>query len=238
MGTLVVAAILIGSMRDRMELLIARLYDASRTDPLTRLTNRRGFRELLDLELERARRAEGHVTVVAADVDHFKELNDRCGQAAGRRCAAADRHAAHSCMRALDGIARVGGDEFSLILPDRTPHEAFAIAQGLRDRVREEFAARLSRSPSAAGWPAIRSTAGRPPRWCMRPTRRSCGQEGGGDRAVLHSDEVKGADCRPGTPVMWLASDSWRWCSTLPRRWTCASAAAHDIPRPSGATPR
>jgi len=58
MGTLLVAAMLIRVMRDRVELLIARLYDAARTDPLTKLTNRRGFREMLDLELQRARRSE------------------------------------------------------------------------------------------------------------------------------------------------------------------------------------
>jgi hypothetical protein len=64
MGALVVAAVLIGAMRQRTDALIEQLYDAARADPLTGLLNRRGFRELLDLELERARRGEGCVAVV------------------------------------------------------------------------------------------------------------------------------------------------------------------------------
>ncbi len=58
MGTLLVAAIVITTMRVRVELLISRLYDTARTDALTSLANRRGFREMLDLELERARRGD------------------------------------------------------------------------------------------------------------------------------------------------------------------------------------
>src|SRR6202035_698175 len=83
MGTLAVAAALIRVMRERVELLIARLYDAARADPLTKLSNRRGFRELLDLELARARRAQTTVTVVTGDLDHFKEVNDRSGHHVG-----------------------------------------------------------------------------------------------------------------------------------------------------------
>src|SRR5260370_13688806 len=83
MGTLAVAAFLIRSMRERVESLIARLYDAARSDPLTNLSNRRAFRELLDLELARARRSEGGVTVVVGDLDHFKEVNDRSGHQVG-----------------------------------------------------------------------------------------------------------------------------------------------------------
>ncbi|MGA9316129.1 MAG: diguanylate cyclase, partial [Solirubrobacteraceae bacterium] len=72
MGTLLVAAIVIMTMRVRVELLISRLYEAARTDPLTSLSNRRGFRELLDLELERARRGETEMTVLVGDLDRFK----------------------------------------------------------------------------------------------------------------------------------------------------------------------
>ena len=73
MGTLLVAAVLIGSMRARAESLIERLYDAARTDPLTKLSNRRGFREHLDLELERARRGNMQVSVVMGDVDQLSK---------------------------------------------------------------------------------------------------------------------------------------------------------------------
>jgi len=140
MGTLVVAAMLIRSLRERVELLIARLYDAARTDPLTRLSNRRGFRELLDLEVERARRARGQMTLVVGGLDHFKEVNDRSGQRVGD---AALRRAAHVLAegkRTIDGLARVSGEEFALILPDTDVHSAFVLAERLREALREEFA--------------------------------------------------------------------------------------------------
>ncbi len=83
MGTLLVGAIVIMTMRVRVELLISRLYDSARTDPLTGLSNRRGFRELLDLELERARRGNTETTVLVGDLDRFKEVNDRSGHQVG-----------------------------------------------------------------------------------------------------------------------------------------------------------
>lgn len=140
MGSLLVAAILIRSMRERTELLIARLYDAARTDPLTKLLNRRGFRELLDLELERARRGKGQMTMLVGDVDHFKEVNDRSGHRVGDAALQRVARLLGEGKRTIDALARVGGEEFALILPDTDPHNAFAIAERLRDAVREEFA--------------------------------------------------------------------------------------------------
>ena len=83
MGTLLVGAMVIMVMRARVELLIARLYDAARTDPLTKLSNRRGFREQLDLELERARRHGSAMTVLVGDLDDFKDVNDLRGHHVG-----------------------------------------------------------------------------------------------------------------------------------------------------------
>jgi diguanylate cyclase (GGDEF)-like protein len=140
MGTLLVAAILIRSMRERVELLIANLYDAARTDPLTKLPNRRGFRELLDLELERARRGRGKMTLVVGDMDHFKEVNDRSGHRAGDAALQRVARLLQDGKRAIDGLARVGGEEFALILPDTDLHAALTIAERLRCEVRDEFA--------------------------------------------------------------------------------------------------
>jgi len=139
MGTLLVAAMLIRSMRERAELLIARLYDAARTDPLTQLPSRRGFRELLDLELERARRAHGKMTLLVADMDHFKEVNDRSGHKVGDAALQRVARVLEQGKRTIDGVARVGGAQFALILPDTDPHSAFAIAERLRCELRDEF---------------------------------------------------------------------------------------------------
>ena len=139
MGTLLVAAVLIRSMRERVELLIASLYDAARTDPLTKLANRRGFRELLDLELERARRGTGKMTLVVGDMDHFKEVNDRFGHGAGDAALQRVARLLQDGKRGIDGLARVGGEEFALILPGTDLHAALAVAERLRGEVRDEF---------------------------------------------------------------------------------------------------
>ncbi len=140
MGTLLVAAILIRSMRERADLLIASLYDAARTDLLTKLPNRRGFRELLDLELERARRGTGQMALIVGDIDHFKEVNDRSGHRVGDAALQRAARLLEAGKRAIDGLARVGGEQFALILPDSDQHSAFAIAERLRCALRDEFA--------------------------------------------------------------------------------------------------
>jgi diguanylate cyclase (GGDEF)-like protein len=127
-------------MRGRVGSLIERLYDTARTDPLTDLPNRRGFRELLDLELERARRRESHLTVLVGDLDHFKEVNDRSGHHVGDAVLARVARLLESSKRTIDAAARVGGEEFTLILPDTDGREAFVVAERLRNEVETTFA--------------------------------------------------------------------------------------------------
>lgn len=131
-GTLTVAAVVIRAMRERVELLIGRLYDAARTDPLTMLANRRGFRELLDLELARARRSELSMTLLVGDLDHFKEVNDRVGHQAGDAVLRRVADVLERGRREVDGVARLGGEEFALVLPDTDAHGALIIAERLR----------------------------------------------------------------------------------------------------------
>jgi diguanylate cyclase (GGDEF)-like protein/putative nucleotidyltransferase with HDIG domain len=140
MGTLLVGAMVIMVMRARVELLIARLYDAARTDPLTKLSNRRGFRELLDLELERARRSGTAMGVLVGDLDDFKDVNDRSGHHIGDLALQRVAGLLREGKRQLDGAARVGGEEFALIVPDTEPNDAFALSERLRLALTEEFA--------------------------------------------------------------------------------------------------
>jgi diguanylate cyclase (GGDEF)-like protein/putative nucleotidyltransferase with HDIG domain len=193
MGAPAVAALVIRTMRDHVELLIARLYDAARTDPLTKLANRRGFRELLDLELERARRSGAPMTVLVGDVDHFKEVNDRSGHHVGD--AALQRVAAvlQSGARQIDAAARVGGEEFALILPDTDAKGAFTLAERLRCSIRDEFAQEtvpITISFGIAGHPAHGETAAS----LLRAADEAlyCAKESGRNRTVLHSPALRG----------------------------------------------
>ena len=192
MGTLTVAAILIRLMRERVELLIARLYDAARADPLTTLSNRRGFRERLDLELERARRGECQMTVVVGDLDHFKEVNDRSGHHVGDAALQRVARVLDGGKRQLDGVARVGGEEFALILPDTDDHGAFVIAERLRCALREEFlgdAVPITISFGVASYPEHGETAAALLRAADEALYAAKGS--GRNRTVLHSPALR-----------------------------------------------
>jgi diguanylate cyclase (GGDEF)-like protein/putative nucleotidyltransferase with HDIG domain len=199
MGTLLVAAILVRSMRQRGELLIARLYDAARADPLTKLSNRHGFRELLDLEIERARRGESRMTIVVGDLDNFKEVNDRSGRHLGDIALQRVGRLFDQRKRQIDGLARVGGERFALILPDTDEHAAFVIAERLRTELRNEFATDavpLTISFGVASYPAHGQTAGSLLRGADEALYAAKGS--GRNRTVLHHEALRHALLKAG----------------------------------------
>lgn len=92
-------------------------------DGLTGVFNRAYFDSQFPLELERARRSQGPLTLVLADLDHFKAVNDRYGHPAGDRVLRMMARRLQDALRRIDHVCRVGGEEFALILTD-TPAEA------------------------------------------------------------------------------------------------------------------
>jgi diguanylate cyclase (GGDEF)-like protein/putative nucleotidyltransferase with HDIG domain len=201
MGTLTVAALLIRHMRERVQSLISSLYEAARTDPLTGLTNRRGFRESLDFELERARRAEAPLAVLLGDIDHFKEVNDRCGHHVGDAALRRVARVLGEGKRVIDGLARVGGEEFALVLPDTDAHRAFVLAERMRRQLAEEFAAdsvALTISFGVAAYPDQGETAAA----LLRTADEALygAKRGGRNMTVIHSDALREAASRaPGS---------------------------------------
>ncbi len=193
MGTLGVGAVVISVMRGRAETLITRLYDSARSDSLTRLPNRRGFREVLDLELARARRRDGRVTVIVGDLDHFKEVNDRCGHQVGDAALQRVARLLARGKREIDALARVGGEEFALVLPDTDPHGSFVIGERLRCEVRAEFrgdTVPLTISFGVASYPRDGETAAA----LLRATDEAlkAAKSNGCDRTMLHSAAMRG----------------------------------------------
>ncbi|HTA05618.1 MAG TPA: GGDEF domain-containing protein, partial [Solirubrobacteraceae bacterium] len=194
MGTLAVLALVIRVLRTRVDVLIARLFDAARKDPVTRLANRHGFRELLDLELARARRRDGKLTVIVGDLDHFKEVNDRSGHKVGDLALQRAARLLERGKRDVDAVARVGGEEFALVLPDTEEHGAFVIAERLRSELSEEFAAdavALTISFGVAAYPRDGMTAAA----LLRATDDAlrAAKAHGGDRTMLHSPAMRDA---------------------------------------------
>jgi len=119
------------SANDNLELLSAQ-------DPLTGVANRRGFERSLNLEWKRAQRQGSPLSLLMADIDHFKAYNDRYGHQAGDHCL--QRVAAllqAQVQRPPDLVARYGGEEFVIILPETNIEGAYALAEAIRDGVRD-----------------------------------------------------------------------------------------------------
>jgi len=122
----------------------------SNLDGLTGIANRRMFDQTLETEWNRARRTGTHLSLVLADIDHFKQLNDASGHQMGDECLkliAAEL--AKAARRATDLVARFGGEEFALILPGTDPLQAAQLAESARLGV-ERLGILYSNQPAGA----------------------------------------------------------------------------------------
>ena len=105
------------------------------TDDLTRLYNSRYLNQALRRETKRASRSGRPLSLLFLDLDGFKTVNDNHGHLAGSKALAETATIVRGCARETDIVARFGGDEFALILPDTGREGAFSVAGRIRDRV-------------------------------------------------------------------------------------------------------
>lgn len=127
----------VAARTEELELANEQLDTLARTDPLTGLFNRRELDEALHREWHRALRHGSPITALMMDVDYFKAFNDSQGHKAGDQCLAEmGKILLSHCRRATDLAARVGGEEFVLLLPDTRPTEARQIGQQLLREIR------------------------------------------------------------------------------------------------------
>ena len=115
--------------------LIDALVDLSSRDALTGLANRRTFDVALAREIDRVARSGEPALLLTLDIDHFKRINDTHGHAAGDEVLKAVAVALTETVRPMDLVARVGGEEFSIILPNCPPAFGETVAERLRRRV-------------------------------------------------------------------------------------------------------
>lgn len=119
----------------------ARSYECalkkSMHDDLTRLYNRRFFRECAEHELSKARRNNEPLSLLLLDLDFFKSINDRYGHAFGDQVLEKMAAILKDCGRQSDVVARYGGEEFVALLPDTNQRGAWHIAEKIRSRIEE-----------------------------------------------------------------------------------------------------
>jgi len=113
----------------------ARLFESATYEGLTGLLRREAILEQLDRELERALRYGRPLTIAMADLDHFKDVNDRHGHLAGDSLLRRMSQILAGGLRSTDWIGRYGGEEFLLVLPETGMEGAAAVAEKIRDRV-------------------------------------------------------------------------------------------------------
>lgn len=116
----------------------------SMTDPVTGVANRKLFDLSLKQMIDHAARADTLLSLVLADIDRFKEFNDRFGHQVGDDVLRLVAFAIKSSVRGGDLVARYGGDEFVVILPRTSAKDAFAVGENIRRAVMEKELVRRS----------------------------------------------------------------------------------------------
>ncbi len=124
-------------LKTEQDLLAAQeeLVRLAHTDYLTGIHNRRFFMQRLSEEVERVRRHGSQLSVLLFDLDYFKNVNDQCGHAAGDQILKAVADVTVAVKRITDIAARIGGEEFALLLPETDQTGAVSTAQRLRQTI-------------------------------------------------------------------------------------------------------
>ena len=202
-------------------------------DFLTGLFNRRYFDRALEHELDRSRRYGSAGSILLVDLDHFKEVNDRLGHAAGDDLLKSVAATLKQHVRKTDVLARFGGDEFAILLPQTDEHQAQHVAEGLSRRC----AKRPSRSawrgcpcPRASAWRGWRAA---PPNSCSPTSTARCTTPRA--LAATASSTVRGRDSpqRHGRPA---ARSNSRGCARPSRPTVCACTASPSSTSKPGQT--
>jgi diguanylate cyclase (GGDEF)-like protein len=109
----------------------------STLDPLTQVLNRRGFADVYDRERALLKREAGMMSLLSIDLDYFKAINDRHGHAVGDKVLMEVARIIRKVLRSSDHLARFGGEEFVVLLPDTGLERAQAIAERIREALKK-----------------------------------------------------------------------------------------------------
>lgn len=141
LGTLMLPIFTMGAIMMVHDRMMSKAIEDANHDFLTGAWSRRAFFEFATRELTRARRMQRSLSLLVFDVDHFKRINDTHGHAAGDRVLVEIVARAELEIRSMDYIARMGGEEFAVLLPEVDAAAAIAVAERLRIRLGTQTAA-------------------------------------------------------------------------------------------------
>jgi diguanylate cyclase (GGDEF)-like protein len=142
MLTIGVTCTMVAHLRQRVHALVGRLSDAARADPLTGLPNRRAYDEVISHELARSDRSGQPFALVLGDIDHFKRVNDEYGHPTGDDVLCRVAAELKRSERRVDVAARLGGEEFALVLPNTNGFGAYLVAERTRRSLQTAFQGR------------------------------------------------------------------------------------------------
>jgi two-component system, cell cycle response regulator len=120
------------SLEHSLKEALAQKRHLSLTDPLTGAANRRHFLKRLTSELRQAHRTDGQLRLLCLDIDHFKQINDRYGHAGGDAVLQEFVRRVNSHLNITDWCARIGGEEFVVVLGGCTAERAVEVAEAIR----------------------------------------------------------------------------------------------------------
>jgi len=115
--------------------LYQKMEELSITDDLTKLFNTRYLDRTLEIEINRSNRHRTSLSLIFMDVDHFKTINDNYGHLVGSKLLVEMGQLLIKCLRTVDIVARYGGDEFVIVLPQTPPTNAVQIAERIRKSI-------------------------------------------------------------------------------------------------------
>jgi diguanylate cyclase (GGDEF)-like protein len=134
--TVVLVGISVWHYATQTEIMAEAIYKQATHDHLTGLLNRRAFDAALENEIDRAGRSGNWLSLILADVDHFKNFNDRYGHIAGDHALKIVAEKLQSRFtRSSDSVGRWGGEEFAVILPFTNPEQAERLANEIREEI-------------------------------------------------------------------------------------------------------
>jgi diguanylate cyclase (GGDEF)-like protein len=148
-GILMIFAVITGMLSGLLVFLYQKLLNKAKilkkfkelasTDKLTELYNRNYLEPFLESEIDAANKTNQQISMIMVDMDHFEEINDNYGHVVGDHVLTIFAQVVLKCIRKTDIIARYGGDEFIIVLPNTDTDTAGTIAERLRQDVSDTY---------------------------------------------------------------------------------------------------